>query len=160
VARGIELRRAFPVRIRQQTPRSGVEVFRTRERLVARGERERLSMAPCFVFVEYAFSFPRTLSCSKYFLRAVTRTSFATLTFAFLLLNQNRQGWYTMANLTFEHDFLAFRTIRPLLVLIRVYPRVSAADFFLCGSACGVRAEHRDTLAPVNVLGWRHQCWI
>jgi hypothetical protein len=35
-----------------------------------------------------------------------------------------------MANLTFEIDFLDFRTIRPLLDLIRVYPRVSAADFF------------------------------
>jgi hypothetical protein len=34
-----------------------------------------------------------------------------------------------MANLPFEYDFLAFRTIRPLLVLIRVYPRLSAADF-------------------------------
>ena len=36
-----------------------------------------------------------------------------------------------MANLTLEFDFLAFRTIRPLLVLIRVHPRVSVADFFL-----------------------------
>ena len=35
-----------------------------------------------------------------------------------------------MANLPFEYNFLAFRKIRPLLVLIRVYPRVSAADFF------------------------------
>jgi hypothetical protein len=36
------------------------------------------------------------------------------------LLDQNRQDWYTMTNLPFEYDFLTFRTIRPLLVLIRV----------------------------------------
>src|SRR6266404_1883503 len=36
-----------------------------------------------------------------------------------------------MAILPFEYDVLAFRTILPLFVLIRVYPRVSAADF-LC----------------------------
>jgi hypothetical protein len=46
-------------------------------------------------------------------------------------LNQNRQGWYTKANLTFESDFQVFRKIWPLLVLIRVDPRVSAADFSL-----------------------------
>src|SRR5882724_3348733 len=37
-----------------------------------------------------------------------------------------------MANLPFEYNFLIFRTIRPLLVLIRVYPCVSAADFSFC----------------------------
>ncbi len=35
------------------------------------------------------------------------------------MLNHNRQYWYTMANLPYEYDFLAFRTIRPLLVLTR-----------------------------------------
>jgi len=39
---------------------------------------------------------------------------------------------YTMANLTFEYDFLAVRAIRPQLVLIRVYPCESVADFSLC----------------------------
>jgi hypothetical protein len=34
-----------------------------------------------------------------------------------------------MAKLSFERDFLAFRTIRRVLVLIRVYPRLSAAEF-------------------------------
>ncbi len=130
VEREIEPRRTLPVRTRQQTPQAGVEVFSTRWRPSMRNEGKRNSMAPRYVFVEHAFSFLRTLSCSKYLRRAVTRSSFVTLTFAFLLPNQNRQGRYTMANLTFEYDFLAFRKIRPLLVLIRVYPRESAADFF------------------------------
>ncbi len=33
-----------------------------------------------------------------------------------------------MANLTFEYDFPAFRKIRALLVLFRVYTHLSAAD--------------------------------
>jgi hypothetical protein len=36
-------------------------------------------------------------------------------------LNQNRQDWYAMANLPFEYDVLAFRTTRPLFVLICVF---------------------------------------
>jgi len=130
VEREIEPRRTLPVRTRQQTPQAGVEVFSTRWRPSMRNEGKRNSMAPRYVFVEHAFSFLRTLSCSKYLRRVVTRSSFVTLTFAFLLRNQNRQGRHTIANLTFEYDFLAFRKIRPLLVLIRVYPRESAADFF------------------------------
>jgi hypothetical protein len=35
-------------------------------------------------------------------------------------LNQDRQVWYTIVNLTFEHEFMAFRTTQPLLDLIRV----------------------------------------
>jgi hypothetical protein len=43
-------------------------------------------MAPRYDFVEFVLLFPRALSCSKYFLKNVTRSSFVTLTFAFLLL--------------------------------------------------------------------------
>ena len=37
-----------------------------------------------------------------------------------------------MGNLPFEYEFLAFRTTWLLLVLIRVYPRESVADFSSC----------------------------
>ncbi len=48
------------------------------------------------------------------------------------ILNQNRQYWYMMANSPFEFDSLKLRTVRHLLVLIRVYPCESVADFSLC----------------------------
>src|SRR6267154_2130043 len=55
--------------------------------------------------------------------------------FSIYSLNQNRQDWYTMANLLFEYGFLTFRTIQPLLVLIRVLLPVIATMTSLAGSA-------------------------
>jgi hypothetical protein len=78
--------RTLPVRTRQQPPAGRRGSFQ--HSLAAGGAERRIgkSMAPRYAFVEFVFLFPRTLSCSKYFLKAVTRSSFVTLTFAFLLL--------------------------------------------------------------------------